>query len=78
MDSKKKNQNLYKVNILLRIRKTGQMIPPGVVADLSDITSKTFIEDGLANGWIEKVDPTSDEPVFGPDSTVPEVPCPCE
>jgi hypothetical protein len=70
-------QNLYRVNILLQIRSTGLMIPPGVIADLSGITSKTFIEQGLANGWIEKVDSAGDEPVFGPDSTVPEVPCPC-
>lgn len=68
----------FRTNDALVIQATGQWIPKGVIADLSDC-SDASIRSLLQRGLIETADPSEDEPVFNtPIGNVAErKPCPC-
>ena len=68
----------YRVFIPLAIRATGQWIPAGVIADLSDVGDE-MLRLLLQRGSIETADPSQEEPVFNEPrgDVVERRPCPC-
>ena len=68
----------YRVFVNLAIRATGQWIPAGVVADLSDV-SDVMLRRLLETKRIETADPTAEQPVFNEaqGDVVKRTPCPC-
>ena len=69
---------IYRVLTPLAIRATGQWIPAGVIADLSDV-SDVMLRRLLETGRIETADPTAEQPVFNEPQgdVVKRTPCPC-
>lgn len=66
----------YRVIGALCIRSTGQWIPAGVIADLSDIED-IMLRWLLDNGGIETADPSDAEPLFNiSEGKVNRRPCP--
>jgi hypothetical protein len=64
---------------LLLINATGQYIPPGVIADLSDV-SVASLRSLLQRHMIETADPSEAEPLYNPPpegKRRPRRPCPC-
>ena len=73
----RKGSCIYRVLYPLCISSTGQWIPAGVIADLSDMHDLS-IKYSLEHGMIETADPTAEQPVFNkPLGTVKRKPCPC-
>jgi hypothetical protein len=67
----------YRVNTALVIRASGEWIPAGVIADLSDCQD-VFLTWALKNGAIETADPTDEEPLYNSATgAVERPPCPC-
>ena len=72
--AKARESCVFLVHSALCIRASGQWIPAGVVADLSDCED-AFIRWALDNGVIETAD---GEPVNQPTGNVDRPPCPCQ
>jgi hypothetical protein len=73
----RKGSCIYRVLYPLCISTTGQWIPAGVIADLSDVhdLSLRYL---LEHKMIETADPTEEQPVFNePVGAVKRKPCPC-
>lgn len=67
----------FRVNTPLAIRATGQWIPAGVIADLSDC-GDAFLAWALRGGAIETADPSEDHPLYNEAiGAVERPPCPC-
>lgn len=67
----------FRIHHALCLRTTGQWIPAGVVADLSDCGDK-FLRWALENRLIETADPSDEEPLFSQIvGAVKRKPCPC-
>ena len=67
----------YRTRTPLAIRASGQWIPAGVIADLSDCED-AFLTWALQNGAIETADPSEDEPLYNQATgAVDRPPCPC-
>ncbi len=67
----------YRVNTPLCIQATGQWIPAGVIADLSDCKDAS-LRSLLRKGAIETADPSDAEPLFNKAvGAVTRKPCPC-
>jgi hypothetical protein len=67
----------FRINTPLAIRASGQWIPAGVIADLSDCQDE-FLTWALKNGAIETAEPTEAEPLYNEATrAVDRPPCPC-
>lgn len=66
---------VYRTNGPICIRASGQWIPAGVVADLSDC-GDAFLTRALQTGLIETTDPDQEHPVYNePVGAVERPPC---
>jgi hypothetical protein len=73
----RKGSCIYRVLYPLCVSNTGQWLPEGVIADLSDMTDAQ-IQYLLKAHLIETADPTEEQPVFNePVGAVKRKPCPC-
>jgi len=67
----------YRIHHPLCIRATGQWIPAGVIADLSDVEDVS-LRSLLKRKMIETADPSDEEPLFNQAvGTAKRAPCPC-